>query len=225
MRIPFEMKKERENVKPTGLDNLSRDNGNVQSMLIKMLNGKVTTGQSSEKVNLGIVEQIVTLPLESRVRLLFDNDDNITRDSTRLLVGLASKLDLLTTLHTLVDVNFKHLSFLGGLLAATGLTSVLGVHHLTSTLTLGTGLLDLLHHRAKLTEHDLDTSTLTAGTGLNSTLLATSAITGLADNRLGKSELLDLAFVEVFERNGNSVNEVSATSGTAASSATCITRG
>lgn len=225
MRIPFEMKKERENVKPTGLDNLSRDNGNVQSMLIKMLNGKVTTGQSSEKVNLGIVEQIVTLPLESRVRLLFDNDDNITRDSTRLLVGFASKLDLLTTLHTLIDVNFKHLSFLGGLLAATGLTSVLGVHHLTSTLTLGTGLLDLLHHRAKLTEHDLDTSTLTAGTGLNSTLLATSAITGLADNRLGKSELLDLAFVEVFERNGNSVNEVSATSGTAASSATCITRG
>lgn len=225
MRIPFEMKKERENVKPTGLDNLSRDNGNVQSMLIKMLNGKVTTGQSSEKVNLGIVEQIVTLPLESRVRLLFDNDDNITRDSTRLLVGFASKLDLLTTLHTLVDVNFKHLSFLGGLLAATGLTSVLGVHHLTSTLTLGTGLLDLLHHRAKLTEHDLDTSTLTAGTGLNSTLLATSAITGLADNRLGESELLDLALVEIFERNGNSVNEVSTTSGTAASSATCITRG
>lgn len=32
---------------------------------------------------------------------------------------------------------------------------------------------------------------------------------------------MDLAFVEVFERNGNSVNEISATSGTAASSATC----
>lgn len=212
-------------MKLTRLDNLSRDNGDVQSMLIKVLNGKVTTSQSSEEVNLGVVEQIVTLPLESRVRLLLNNDNNITRNGTRLLVGFASKFDLLTTLHTLVDVNFKHLSFLGGLLAATGLTSVLGVHHLTSTLTLGTGLLDLLHHRAKLTEHDLDTSTLTAGTGLNSALLATSAITGLTDNRLGKSELLDLALVEVFKGNGDSVNEVSATSGTAASSATCIPRG
>lgn len=212
-------------MKLTRLDNLSRDNGDVQSMLIKVLNGKVTTSQSSEEVNLGVVEQIVTLPLESRVRLLLNNDNNITRNGTRLLVGFASKLDLLTTLHTLVDVNLKHLPFLIGLLAATGLTSVLGVHHLTSTLTLGTGLLDLLHHRAKLTEHDLDTSTLTAGTGLNSALLATSAITGLTDNRLGKSELLDLALVEVFKGNGDSVNEVSATSGTAASSATCIPRG
>jgi hypothetical protein len=58
------------------------------------------------------------------------------------------------------------------------------VHHLAGTLALVTRLLDLLHHRTKLAEHDLDTLPAARRAGLDGTLLPSSSLAGLADDRL-----------------------------------------
>ena len=75
-----------------------------------MLNIDGATSKSSQKINLGLVEKVVTLALEARVRLLLNLELNITRFVARHLVTFAAEVDLGTALDTLVDVNVQHLA-------------------------------------------------------------------------------------------------------------------
>jgi hypothetical protein len=133
----------------------------MNNSVVKMLNGEFSTTKGGKKVDFGLAEQVVTLSLETGVRLLLENNDDISSDNTRALVRFSLELDLLTRLHSFVDVNLQDLSLRVGLFAVTLLAPVLGVHHFSSTLALVTRLLDLLHHRAELSKHDLDTLTST----------------------------------------------------------------
>jgi hypothetical protein len=105
-------------------------------------------------------------------------------------------------------VHLEHLALLRDLFAMALLAPVLGVHHFARALALVTWLLDLLHHGTDLAEHHLDTLAATRGTGRHGALFATAAFAPFADGRLGQGELLGLAFVQVFERDRDAVNEV-----------------
>ena len=129
--------------------------------LVQVFNSELSTSQSGEQVDLGLAEQVVALSLESRVRLLLEHNNDVSGDNTWSLVGFALELDLLARLHSFVDVDLENLSLRVGLLSVALLAPVLGVHHLSGSLALVTRLLDLLHHRAELSEHDLDTLTST----------------------------------------------------------------
>lgn len=193
------------------LYNLSRDDSDVESVVVEVGDDKLAASQGSEEVNVDLGEEVVSLALEALVVLLLDDYDDVSGDNTGSLVALACKLDLLARLHSLVDVDLEDLALLLGLLAVTLLAAVLGVHDLASSLTLVTGLLDLLHHRTELTVHDLVALATTRVTGLDGALLATDSVTAAAENRLGESKLLDLALVQVLERDGDTVNKILST--------------
>jgi len=123
----------------------------VQNSLVKVLDSKFSTSQCCQQIDLGFAVQVVSLSLESRVWLLLDRDNDISRDNSRSLIALAIEPNLLSTLHSLVDVDFENLSLAVGLFTLTSLTSILGVHHLSSTLTFVTWLLNLLDHGTELT--------------------------------------------------------------------------
>lgn len=135
----------------TRLDDFSGYNDDVQCPLVQVLDSKLSTSQCRQQINLGLAVQVVSLSLESRVLLLLDRDDDISRNDSRSLITLSVEPDLLSTLHSLVDMNLQNLSLAVGLLSLTGLASVLGIHHLSSTLTFVTWLLDLLNHGTELT--------------------------------------------------------------------------
>ena len=149
-----------------------------------MLNREFSTGQRSQKVDLGLAEQVVALALEPRVLLFLDDKDDISRLDARRLIALARELDLLAALHSLVDVHLEHFTFLLGFFAVALLASVLRVDDLTRSITVATRLLDLLHHRAELSKRDSNTLTVTRRTLLDGTLLSAESITALAQDRL-----------------------------------------
>lgn len=196
----------------TWLNALARVDLDPQDPVVQMLNVELSSSQSRQQVDLGLDDQVVPVPLEPRVLLLLDDKDDITRLDTRSLVALAGELDLVSTLHTLVDVNLEDLALLRRLLGVTRPTLVLGVHNLSGSVTFTTGLLNLLDHRSELTQVNLDTLSLTSATLLDGTLLSTESVAGLADGRFGKGELLDLSLVEIFEADPDPVNQVFAPS-------------
>jgi hypothetical protein len=196
----------------TWLNALARVDLDPQDPVVQMLDVELSSSQSRQQVDLGLDDQVVPVPLEPRVFLLLDNKDNITRLDTRSLITLAGELDLVSALHTLVDVNLEDLALLRRLLGVTRPTLVLGVHNLSGSVTFTTGLLDLLDHRSELTQVNLDTLSLTPATLLDGTLLSTESVAGLADGRFGEGELLDLSLVKIFEADPDPVNQVLAPS-------------
>ena len=196
----------------TWLDALARVDLDPQDPVVQMLDVELSSSQSRQQVDLGLDDQVVPVPLEPRVFLLLDNKDNITRFDSRSLITLAGELDLVSALHTLVDVNLEDLALLRRLLGVTRPTLVLGVHNLSGSVTFTTGLLNLLDHRSELTQVNLDTLSLTSATLLDGTLLSTESVAGLADGRFRKGELLNLSLVEIFEADSDPVNQVFAPS-------------
>lgn len=164
-----------------------------------MLNVDCTTGQRSQKVDLGVVEQIVAFALEAWVRLLLNLELDVTWLHTRHLVSLSAEVNLGAILNTLVNVNVEDLSLDDGLLAVALLASVLIADGLSLSVAVGADSLETLDHGTHLAHHGLHTGTVAALTGLYGTLLASSAITLRADDRLLQSELRDLAAVDVFQ--------------------------
>lgn len=149
-----------------------------------MFDSEFSTGQRRQQINFRLAEQIVTLPLEPRVVLFFHDKDDISRFDTWRLIALSGELDLLAALHTLVDVNLEHFTFLLGLFTVALLASVLGVDDFTGSVTVATRLLDLLNHRAELSQRDSNTLPVTRLTLLDGTLLSAESITALAQDRL-----------------------------------------
>jgi hypothetical protein len=199
---------ERVNERLTGLDDLSRHDRDVQHPLVQVLNQELSPSNSRQQVHLCLAEQIIPFPLESRVLLLLQHNHHISRLDPRTLVALAREPNLLPRLHPLVDVHLEHLALAVDLLAVTRLAPVFGVHHLPAALAFVTRLLDLLDHRTDLTEHHLDTLPAARCTGGDGALFAAAAFAGLADDRFGEGELLNLALVKVFQADGDSVDQV-----------------
>jgi hypothetical protein len=159
---------------------------------------ELSSSQSSQKIDLSLANQIISIPLESGVLLLFDDKNDITGLDTGSLITLAREFDLVTTLHTLVDVNLQDLSLLHRLLSVTVLALVFGVNDLSGSFTITTRLLNLLNHRSKLTQVNLDSLSSTSSTLLDGSLLSTKTIAALTDDGFRKGELLDFTLVEVF---------------------------
>lgn len=166
-----------------------------------MLNVDGATSKSSQEINLGLVEEVVALALEARVRLLLNLKLNITRLDTRHLITLAAEVDLGTALDTLVDVNVQHLALNCGLLSVALLAAVLLANNLAFSVAVGADSLETLDHGTHLAHHHLHTLTVTACASLDSTLLTTTTITLGAQDGLLQGELGDLALVHVLERD------------------------
>lgn len=160
-----------------------------------------TTGESGQQVNLGLVEQVVILALESRVGLLLDLEDNVAGKDTGHLITFTAELDLVAIAHTLVDVDMQHLALHHGLLTVALLAAVLVADDLALTVTVRADSLEALDHRTHLAHHRLHTATIAARAFLDRTLLASTAVTRTTDDRLLQGQFRHLAAVDVFKVN------------------------
>jgi hypothetical protein len=166
-----------------------------------VLNVNNTAGKSGKQIDLGLVEQVVTLALEAGVGLLLDLKHDIAGRNTRHLVTLAAELNLVAITHTFVDVNVENLALDNGLLAVTLLAAILITDNLTLTVTVRADSLEALDHRTHLAHHSLHTATVAARALLDSSFLTAAAITATADNGLLECQLGDLALIDILEVN------------------------
>lgn len=164
-----------------------------------MLDVNGAASKSGQKVDLGLVEQIVVLALEAGVGLLLNLKDNITRHDTGHLVTLAAELNLVAVAHTLVDVDVQHLALNNGLLAVTLLAAVLIADDLTLAIAVGADSLEALDHRTHLAHHGLHTATIAARALLDGAVLATAALTAGTNDRLLEGQLGDLTAVDILQ--------------------------
>jgi hypothetical protein len=166
-----------------------------------VLNVDGTTSKSGQKIDLGLVEEVVTLALEASVRLLLNLELNITRLDARHLITLAAEVNLGTALDTLVDVDVEDLALDCGLLSVALLAAVLLANNLSLSIAVGADSLEALDHGTHLAHHHLHTLTITACALLDSALLTTATVTLGAQDGLLQSELGDLALVHVLKRD------------------------
>jgi hypothetical protein len=160
-----------------------------------------TTGECGQEIDLGVVEEIVPLALETLVRLLFNLELHITGLDARHLISLTAEVDLGTVLHTAVDVDVQHLSLDDSLLAVALFALVLFTDALTLTTAIRAHGLEALDHGTHLAHHRLHTLTIASGASLDGALLTTAAFTFGADDGFLEGELGDLAAVDVLERD------------------------
>lgn len=183
----------------TRSDHFAGSNVDSQPPLVEVLNVNGTTSKCGQQVNLGLVEQVVVLPLEPGVGLLLNLENNVTGEDTGHLVTLAAELDLVAVAYTLVDVDVQHPALHHGLLAVAFLAAVLVADDLTLTVTVRADGLEALDHGTHLAHHRLHTATIAAGTLLNRTLLASAAVATSTNDRLLQSQFGHLAAVDVLE--------------------------
>jgi hypothetical protein len=96
----------------TGLDDFARENVDNERALIEMLNNELAPGKGREKLNRGLVVEIRSLSLESWVRLLLNDNNNVARLDPWGLVSISGKGNLLSLLHALVNKDFQNLFIL-----------------------------------------------------------------------------------------------------------------
>lgn len=164
-----------------------------------MLNVDGATAKSGEQVDLRLEEQVVLLALETGVRLLLDLEHHVSGHDAGHLVTLATELDLVSVLDTLVDVDVEDLALDNGLLSDAALAAVLLTDDLTLSTAVGADSLEALDHGTHLAHHRLHTGTATAGTRLDGALLTTAAIASRANDRLLQSQLRNLAAVDILQ--------------------------
>ena len=169
-------------MKHTGNNDFAGGDVDGHPPVVEMLNVDGTTAKRGEQVDLGLVEQVVALALETGVGLLLDLEDHITGHNTGHLVTLAAELDLVAVAHTLVDVNVQHLALHDGLLTTALLAAVLVADDLALTVTVGADGLEALDHGTHLAHHGLHTATVAACALLDSALLTAAAITAGTDD-------------------------------------------
>lgn len=149
-----------------------------------MLDVNGATSEGGQEVNLRAIEEIVILPLEPGVWLGLNLKLNVAGLNARDLITFAREIDLLSILHTSVDVNVQHLAFDGSLLALAGAAPILVTDHLAFAVAIWADGLESLNHRPHLAHHQLDTTALTASAFLDSAFLSSSSVTGGADDAL-----------------------------------------
>jgi hypothetical protein len=180
-------------------DALARNDIDGQPPLVEVLDVELATGEGGQEVDLAMEEKVVALALETRVGLLLDLEDNIAGLDARKLITFATELDLVAALDTTVNVNMEDLPLDDSLLAVALLAPVLVADDFALSLTVGADSLETLDHRAHLPHHVLHTAAIAACAFLDSTLLTTDTMALRADDGLLKSELGDLAAIDVFQ--------------------------
>jgi len=168
----------------TWTDALARKDVNSQPPLVKVLDVNLATRKRCQKINLGVVEEIVVFPLEARVGFLFNLEHNISRLNTWKLVSLASELDLVAGLDTAIDVNVEDFALDDGFLAVALLAPIAVADDLAFTLAVGTDCLESLDHRTHLAHHVLHAASFASNAFLDRAFLATSALALGADDGL-----------------------------------------
>lgn len=166
-----------------------------------MFDVQSTAAESSEQIHLGLVEQIVTLTLEPRVRLRLDLKHNISRHNPGHLITLPSELDLVAILNTLVDVHMQHLALDNRLLRIAALAAVTLTDHLTFTTAVIAHRLEALDHGAHLAHHGLHTGTIASRARLDRAFLTTTAVAARTDDRLLQRQFRHLTAVDVLQVN------------------------
>jgi hypothetical protein len=164
-----------------------------------MLNEDSPASQSSNEVDLCVVEQVVIATGKSGMRLLLDLEDNVARDNTGSLVALATELDLGAALDTAIDVNMENLAVDYSLLAHALLASVLVLDGLAFAVAVWADGLESLDHGTHLAHHGLHAVTVAPGASFYGTLLAAAAFALGADDRTLEGELGDLAAIDILE--------------------------
>jgi hypothetical protein len=192
----------------TRLDNLAREDVDNEDSVIQVGNVELSTGKGSDQVNLGIVKQVVAAALETLMLLLLQHNDHIARDSAWGLISFAAEDNLPAIFHATINVDLKNLANLCDLAGIAAFALVLGVDDLSFTTAVAAGLLNLLHHRAHLSQHDSVALAITGIAGLDSAFLATSTAALFTDDVLLKSEFGSLALVQILQRDLQSVCDI-----------------
>jgi len=178
---------------------LTRENINGEPPVVEVLDVDGTTGKGSDELDVANIEQVVFPTSEAGVRLLLNLENNIASLDTRRLVTLTSELDLGAASNTLVDVDVEDLAVDGSLLSVALFASVLLLDNLTLSVAVRADSLESLDHRTHLAHHGLHAVAITARAALDSALLATKTLALGADDGPLKSELGDLAAVDILE--------------------------
>jgi hypothetical protein len=166
-----------------------------------MLNIDGPARKSSDKVDLGVVEKVVILSLESGMWLLLDLENHISRLNPRRLVTLTPEFNLVSCSNTSVDVNVENLSLDDRFLAIAALALILLADEFTLSITVGADSLEALDHGTHLAHHGLHAVAITTSTLLNCTFLSTTSFTLRADNGFLECKLGYLAPVDIFKRD------------------------
>jgi hypothetical protein len=119
-------------IRLTILDDLTRNEGDNENPVIEVLDSKLTATESSQEVNLYRGNKVVVLSLESIVRLLLNDDNDVAWLCAWRLIALAVEGDGLAALHPLVDMYLQDLLLGDDLLALAVGTPIFGVDDLPS---------------------------------------------------------------------------------------------
>lgn len=178
---------------------LAGENVDAEPSLVEVLDEDGATSQSSDQLDVAVVQKIILLAGEARMGLLLNLEDYITGLDSRRLVTLTTELNLGAAADTLVDVDVEDLAIDDGLLAVALLAAVLLLDDLTLAVAVRADGLESLDHGAHLAHHGFHTMAVTARALLNCTFLATETLALGADDRPLQSQLRDLAAVDILK--------------------------
>lgn len=164
-----------------------------------MLDVNGTTAQSSEQIDVALVEQVVILALETGMRFLLNFKLNITRESTGYLITLSTEIDLVSGLDTTVNGDVKDLPLNDSLLATAALATVALADRLSFTIAILANSLEALDHGAHLAHHSSHTRTVARSASLDGSLLSSTSIALWANNRLLEGEFRNLSAIDIFQ--------------------------
>src|SRR5271155_4385618 len=115
-----------------------------------MLNVYCATSKCCQEVDLRMVEQVIVLSLESRMRLLFDFELHVARKHSWHLITFAPEINLVAGFDASVDMHVQHFSLHNRLLPHASFAPVLVADDLAVALAVGADGLESLDHRAHL---------------------------------------------------------------------------
>src|SRR5579859_1095076 len=127
-----------------------------------MFHGNLATCQSGKKIDLRVIEEIISLSLEAIMFFRFNDENDVAGNRVRSLICFASEGNSLTLLHTLVDMNIQHFTFVRDFLAVTFLALVLCGDNFSLSVTVRTQSLESLNHGTHLSHHNLLSGTVTS---------------------------------------------------------------
>lgn len=202
-------------VKHTRRNSFTGQDLNAEPPVVEVLNVDGSTSQSSDQLDLTLVEEVVFLTGEAGVGLLLNLENDVTGLDARGLVTLTTELNLGTAPNTAVDVNVENLAVDDCLLAVALLAAVLVLDGLTLAIAVGADGLEALDHGTHLSHHGLHAVAVTAGAALNGAVLSTATFALGANDGALKGELGDLAPVDVLKGDLVSVVNGAGLGGTA----------
>lgn len=129
-----------------------------------------------------MVEKVVVFALKSGMWLLLNLELHITWLYPGHLITLTTEIDLVTALHSSVNVHMQNFSFYHGLLAQATLAPVLVTDYFALPLAVWADGLESLDHGSHLSHHSLHTCAIAARACLDRAFFPSTSITSWADD-------------------------------------------